>query len=88
MVQEQYYLNTQLKGSKFTRNEWNIWLVRALLAYSKAIWKNRCNFYHEQSNMNMEKQTRILAIELKTTLKSPAKYKRMVGESNHKHAHC
>jgi len=30
MLQEQYYIDTQQKGSKFTRSEWNIWLVRAL----------------------------------------------------------
>jgi len=57
-----------VKATRYTKKEWNAHVVRSLLKYSEAIWKNRCTYLHEESKLTMEHQTRELALKLRNNL--------------------
>jgi len=67
-IQEKHYDQMTVKASRYTKKEWNAHVVRSFLKYSEAIWKHRCTYLHEESKLNMENQTRELALQLRNNL--------------------
>ena len=73
-IQEAYYSQIEEKGVRFTKREWNINVIRALLQYGEAIWKARCDYVHEESHLTMENQTKVVAMRIRSNLlKNPWK---------------
>jgi len=67
-IQATYYSQIEAKEVRFTKREWNVSVIRALLQYSEAIWKARCTYVHEESQLTMENQTRMLALRIRNDL--------------------
>ena len=67
-IQQSYYSQVEEKGVRFTKREWNVNVIRALLQYSEAIWKARCTYVHEESQLTMETQTKMLAMRIRSNL--------------------
>jgi len=67
-IQQSYYSQMEEKGVRFTKREWNVNVIRALLQYSEAIWKARCTYVHEESHLTMETQTKVLAMRIRSNL--------------------
>jgi len=67
-IQEKHYEQMTTKATRYTKKEWNAHVVRSLLKYGEAIWKNRCTYLHEESKLTMEHQTREMALKLRNNL--------------------
>ena len=51
-----------------TKHEWNVAFIRALLNYSMAIWKYRCEYMHKANIGSMDLQVRELAQKLRNKM--------------------
>ena len=84
-IQEAYYARVKEKGVRFSKREWNISTIQALLQYSESIWKARCTYVHEESHLTMETQTRVLAMRIRTNLmQNPWKLRKEDKELMHR----
>jgi len=67
-IQAKQYEQMDNKATRFTKKEWNVHVIRLLVKYSEAIWKNRYTYLHEESKLTMEHLTRDLAMKLRDNL--------------------